>query len=217
MLEPVIATAFVQRGDPGQTGVLPLAAEALALNRDMDRAAAVVELLEERGRELDHPWCLANAMRCRGLVLRERGELDTAVVALAAALERYDSQLPVPFERARTLLALGETQRRARQRRLARESLESAQRAFHALGTPLWEGQALAELARIGGRATSDGHLTPSEARIAALVVDGMTNKEVAAALSIADRTVESALTKIYRKLGVRSRTELARVLLDRA
>lgn len=217
VLEPVIATAFVQRGDPGQTGVLPLAAEALALNRDMDRAAAVVELLEERGRELDHPWCLANAMRCRGLVLRERGELDTAVVALAAALERYDSQLPVPFERARTLLALGETQRRARQRRLARESLESAQRAFHALGTPLWEGQALAELARIGGRATSDGHLTPSEARIAALVVDGMTNKEVAAALSIADRTVESALTKIYRKLGVRSRTELARVLLDRA
>lgn len=216
-LEPVVPTAFVQRGDPGQTGILPLAAEALALNGEPDRAASVVGLLEKRGRELDHPWCLANATRCRGLVLRETGELEEAVAALDAALERYDSQLSIPFERARTLLALGETQRRARRRRLARESLESAERAFRALGTPLWQRQALAELDRIGGRAPADGELTPREARIAALVGEGMTNKEVAAALYIADRTVESALTKIYRKLGVRSRTELARALHDRA
>ena len=70
-----------------------------------------------------------------------------------------------------------------------------------------------AELARIGGRPPSSDELTPTEQRIAALVAEGKTNKEVAAILVVADRTVESALTQIYRKLDVRSRTELARKL----
>jgi DNA-binding NarL/FixJ family response regulator len=84
---------------------------------------------------------------------------------------------------------------------------------FEELGTPLWLEKAREELARIGGRAPSRDELTPNELRIARLVGEGKTNKEVAAALFVSDRTVESALTKIYRKLEVRSRTELARKL----
>jgi DNA-binding NarL/FixJ family response regulator len=74
---------------------------------------------------------------------------------------------------------------------------------------------AKAELARIGGRAPAGDELTPSERRIAELVTEGRTNREVAAILVVSERTVESALTHIYRKLGVRSRTELARRLSE--
>lgn len=79
----------------------------------------------------------------------------------------------------------------------------------------LWIERAEAELGRIGGRAPADGELTPTERQIAQLVADGKTNREVAAALVVAERTVESALTQIYRKLDVRSRTELARKVGD--
>src|SRR5207253_9317007 len=78
------------------------------------------------------------------------------------------------------------------------------------LGAKLWAEKTWAELGRIGGRAPSTGGLTPTERRIADLVAEGKTNKEVASVLVVADRTVESALTQIYRKLDVRSRTELA-------
>ena len=73
--------------------------------------------------------------------------------------------------------------------------------------------KARAELARIGGRTPAGDDLTPTERRIAELVAEGKTNREVAAILVVAERTVESALTQIYRKLEVRSRTELARKL----
>ena len=216
VLEPVLTTPFVVDGDPGQTGALPLAAEALVATGALDRAAAVVDRLEERGRVLEHPWCLASAARCRGLLLAERGETEDAYRAFDEALSLYE-RLPVPFERARTQLARGSIQRRARQRRAARESLEVARDGFEELGARIWVARADAELARIGGRAPSRGELTPNERRIAELVGDGMTNKEVASALFVTERTVESALTQIYRKLDVRSRTELSRKLTSSA
>ena len=107
------------------------------------------------------------------------------------------------------------TQRQDRKRRAARETLERALAVFDELGAALWASTTRSELSRIGGRAPSRGDLTPSEQRIAKLVGEGKTNKEVAAILVVADRTVESALTQIYRKLDVRSRTELARKLAD--
>jgi DNA-binding NarL/FixJ family response regulator len=121
--------------------------------------------------------------------------------------------VPVPFERARTLLALGSTLRRARRRRAAREVLQQARAAFAELGAALWEEQAGAELARVGGRIAVPGELTPAERRTAELVAQGRSNKEVAAELVVTVRTVESNLTRAYRKLGVRSRTELVRRL----
>ena len=124
------------------------------------------------------------------------------VRALAAAL---------PLERGRTLLALGSVQRRARKRSAARGSLGEAVATFDRIGARLWAEKARAELGRIGGRAGSPRGLTQAEQRVAALVAEGKTNKEVAADLVVSVRTVEANLSRIYDKLGIRSRTELAR------
>ena len=83
---------------------------------------------------------------------------------------------------------------------------------FEELGAASWVEKARGELGRIGGRTREEG-LTPAERRVAALVAEGRTNREVAAALFLGERTVASHLTHIYAKLGVRSRTELARRL----
>jgi DNA-binding NarL/FixJ family response regulator len=79
------------------------------------------------------------------------------------------------------------------------------------LGATIWAERAREELSRISGRAPASGELTPSEHRVAELVAQGRTNREVAAALFLAERTVETHLSHVYRKLGIRSRTELAR------
>ena len=78
------------------------------------------------------------------------------------------------------------------------------------LGAARWAGKAAAELARIPGRSRGSGELTETERRVAELVAEGLSNKEVAAKLFVAVRTVEANLSKVYAKLGVRSRTELA-------
>ena len=93
--------------------------------------------------------------------------------------------------------------------------LTEALEQFEELGMPLWAERVRDELTRIGGRASSGDDLTPTEQRIADLVAEGMTNREVASSLFVTTKTVESALTRVYRKLGVRSRTELARFLAD--
>jgi len=112
------------------------------------------------------------------------------------------------------LLAQGIALRHARRRRDARETIEEARAGFASLGAVLWEQKAVAELGRIGGRRAAGDELTPSEERVAALVAEGLSNKEAAAALFLTERTVEFHLTHVYRKLGVRSRAELARRLL---
>ncbi|HXJ62698.1 MAG TPA: helix-turn-helix transcriptional regulator, partial [Actinomycetota bacterium] len=99
---------------------------------------------------------------------------------------------------------------RARRRREARAALQSALDGFEAIGSPLWAERVRAELARVGGRTGSGAGLTGSERRVAELVAQGMTNREVAEALFVSEHTVESHLSSVYRKLAVRSRTELA-------
>jgi DNA-binding CsgD family transcriptional regulator len=210
-LEPVVA--YLDRLDAAEPAIMPCMPdyiEALIHVGRVDDAERRIELLEERGSALDRPWALAAARRCRGLVALTRGDADTAVEALGGALVEH-RRTAQPFERARTLLALGEAQRRSRQRRLARRTLDEALASFSELGADLWEERAATEVGRIGGRSSIPDELTPSERRIVQLVSEGRTNKEVATALMLAERTVESALTKVYRKLGIRSRTELAR------
>jgi DNA-binding CsgD family transcriptional regulator len=140
--------------------------------------------------------------------------VDGAVAALAGALELHEG-VPIPLELGRTQLALGSALRRARQRRAAREALESARDTFAALGARVWGGRAEAELHRLGGRPPSAGALTPTERRVAELVCRGLQTKQVAAALFVSPKTVEGHLTRIYGKLGVGSRTELAHYLAD--
>ena len=137
------------------------------------------------------------------------GAAEDSFAELDRALKELE-KLPLPFDRARTLLALGMAQRRGGYRRAARKTLEEALAAFDEFGAALWSERTRKELRRIRGRAPSRGELTPTERRVAELVADGRTNREVAAMLYVAPRTVEGALSRIYAKLGVRSRTELA-------
>jgi DNA-binding CsgD family transcriptional regulator len=139
------------------------------------------------------------------------GDFGASFEAFAYALAEH-ARIQMPFEHARTLLAFGAAQRRARRRGEARASLQQALRIFQELGTPAWAEKARAELGRVGGRRRAEG-LTPAERRVADLVAEGRTNRQVAATLFLSERTVATHLSHIYAKLGVRSRTELARRL----
>jgi ATP/maltotriose-dependent transcriptional regulator MalT len=212
-LRPLMEAALsVGVFEPGVLRYLGDGIEALVLLDDLDMASALTDQLEGRGAELGRTWALAVGARCRGLILSARGHQPGAIQALDEAI-RHHERLSQPFELARTLLAHGVVLRRDRRKRAAREALEHALEVFESLGAPLWEDRARTELARIGGRAPSTLDLTPTEARVAELVAGGATNKEVATALFLSLKTVEWNLSRIYRKLGVRSRTGLARWL----
>jgi DNA-binding NarL/FixJ family response regulator len=157
---------------------------------------------------------LAHVTRCRGLVA---GAEDTAEAL--ALLERAVAEHEVvgdPFGRARALLALGVARRRDRQKRPAREAIEAALAGFETVGAVGWAEKARAEVGRVGGRAPSDGELTPTELRLAELVAEGRSNKEIAAVLFVTPKTVGTTLSRLYAKLGVHSRTELIRRLGER-
>jgi DNA-binding CsgD family transcriptional regulator len=155
---------------------------------------------------------LAVGARCRGMWLAAQGDVEGAARKAQDAMAEHD-RLPMPFERARTQLLLGQLQRRQRQKERARATLREALQAFEAMGAPLWADRARAELARAEVVPTHDLALTPSERRVAQLAASGRTNRDVAAALFISPKTVESNLARIYRKLGINSRAELGRVI----
>ena len=195
--------------EPGIIPCIPDDVEALVSLGRADEARPLVDRLERQGLALDRPWALATAARCRGLFEAAHGELENARVALERAIEEH-RRVPQPFEFARSLLVSGQIQRRAKQKRPARAYLERARDIFVDLGAPLWTGRAEAELARIGGRPPAPLELTPTEEQIARLAAEGRTNREIADALFVSANTVQSTLKRIYRKLDVRSRTELA-------
>jgi DNA-binding CsgD family transcriptional regulator len=200
-------------GEPSVYPVLPNAVEALVATGEFDEARRQLAQLEERGEALDNPWALSQAARCRGLLAAAEGDPEAALPHFEEALREHE-RMPGPFEKGRTLLALGQVQRRLKQKRAARETLTAALSIFEQVGTPLWAEKARVELGRIGGRAVPRrGELTATERAIAELVAGGQTNDEVAAARSLSPRTVQWNLSKIYRKVGVRSRTELAGAL----
>ena len=184
--------------------------EALIAVGELDEAERILILWEERASALDRAWALAWLARCRGLLLAARGDLQGAFGEFDRALAEH-ARSADPFHHARTLLALGVTQRRSKRRGAARTTLEEAREIFKRLGAPLWADRAQAELARIGGRVPSRGALTEGERRIALLAAEGHTNREVAMELSLTVHTVETVLSRTYRKLGVRTRVELAR------
>jgi DNA-binding CsgD family transcriptional regulator len=214
-LEPLRARLLMAGvAEPGVLAFVSDLVEALVAVGRAEAAETAVEWLEERGRALDRPSALAAAERGRGMVAAAQGASDAAIGAFQRALVQHE-RAAVPFEHARTLLELGAAQRRARRRREARATLTDALNTFDSLGAVPWARRTTDELARISGRRPGSPGLTATERRIAALVADGRTNKEVAAALFLSPRTVEAYLRQVYRKLGVRSRTELARVALD--
>ena len=209
-LRPVVE--YLDRMGSAEPGIIPCVPddiEALVSLGRLDEARALVDRLQRQGLALDRPWALATAARCLGLLEAARGELGNARVALERAIEEH-RRVPQPFELARSLLVFGQIQRRAKQKRPARTFLEGARDIFVELGASLWNERAEAELARIGGRPPTPLELTPTEEQIARLAAEGRTNREIADALFVSANTVQSNLKRVYRKLDVRSRTELA-------
>ncbi len=190
----------------------PYEIEAAIALGETDEAEELLDWIEERALRLDREWALACAARCRGLLAAARGDEAGAAAAFERALQEHERVQYRRFELGRTLLAQGETLRRFKKRRAAREAIEAARDLFDELGARLWSVKAGRELARVAGRRRTEG-LTETERRVAALVASGKSNKEVASELFVTVHTVESNLTRIYEKLGVRSRTELARRL----
>jgi DNA-binding NarL/FixJ family response regulator len=190
--------------------------EALVAVGRLEDAEAVIADVEEKGRPTGRAWHEAIAARGRALVAAARGDTEEARRHLDRALAAHE-RLPQPFELARTLLVQGSVARRAKRRGEARAALTQALEIFDQLGAPLWAEKAADELARIPGRAPAGDALSETERRVAELVAAGLTNKEIAARLFVTVRTVEGNLTRIYGKLGVRSRTELASLLAREA
>ncbi len=152
--------------------------------------------------------------RLRGLMADDVAEADAH---FQEAIER-GSVLRRPFELARTRLLYGEHLRRSRRRLDARTHLRAAQSGFEALGAPGWTERARAELRASGetSRRSADGasvELTPQELQIARFVIDGASNRDVASQLFVSRRTVEHHLSRIFSKLGISSRVELAKAL----
>jgi DNA-binding CsgD family transcriptional regulator/tetratricopeptide (TPR) repeat protein len=189
----------------------PMLVEATLLSGDREPARTALDALQafEEGHD---PRLLGVLERTRALLAPSPQLADGLFLEALSHLRRHAP----PFERARTELAYGEFLRRAQRRTDARVQLRDALATFEGLNTPLWADRARAELEATGITArkrdpSTLDTLTPQELRIARLVAGGASNREVAAQLFLSPKTVEYHLRKVFLKLGVSSRVELAR------
>ncbi|ORB64328.1 helix-turn-helix transcriptional regulator [Mycolicibacterium tusciae] len=189
---------------------LPDAIESLVQLGRLAEAAPLIEALERNGRTFDRAWMSAVGARGRAMTLAATGDLAGAHAAAQQAMTEHE-RVDMPFDRARTLLLLGQLERRMRKKEAASRSLQMALEVFERHNVPLWANRTRAELARANVGPQGSSQLTPSEQRVAELAASGMKNRDVANALFISPKTVEANLARIYRKLGIRSRAELGR------
>jgi DNA-binding CsgD family transcriptional regulator len=208
-LAPSVGT--ILEGGVADPAVIPGIAdliEAHASTGETGQAASLLNWLRARADGCDRRWARLAAARCEVLL-----GVPDAEDGLCRALQRDDGQAAV--ESGRGWLVLGSAQRRQGNRRTAAESLRRAHRLLSLCGAQAWAQRAAEEL-RACGQAVADGGrdpmttLTPQETRVVQLVARGDRNREVAAALFVSEKTVETHLASAYRKLGVRSRAELA-------
>jgi DNA-binding NarL/FixJ family response regulator len=185
----------------------------LAVTGDVESAETLLGRLELQAAAVENPLLDAVVERCRGVVLAARGEADAAALRLERTVARFH-ELGFRPDAARAALALGRALLRAGHRTRAADTFADARTRFAGMGAALWEERAAQELERAApGRAA--GELTRTERCVAALVVQGLRNREIAPALFMSVATVEAHLTRIYRKLDIRSRSELARLVAD--
>jgi DNA-binding CsgD family transcriptional regulator len=202
-------------GNPNQFRIHPNLVEAYARLGRMDEAKSVAAWLERQARATGIAWSLGAAMRCRALVVNA----DAAAEAGFQEALRFHERAGV-FERARTELCFGEQLRRRGRRRDSRMHLGAALEAFEGSGASPWAERARTELRASGltvrrRQPAAREQLTPQELQIARLVAEGKTNRDVAATLFVTPKTVEYHLTRVYRKLGIHSRSELVRRMAD--
>jgi len=213
-LEPLaLRTAEYGLREPGVVRSPPDLIETYVRLGRHDDAELALEDFDTVARKTERVSALAAAARCRGLLAAE----DRFDAEFEKALD-FHGAVQMPFERARTELCLGERLRRARRRADARAPLRSALETFERLGAAPWSERARSELAASGETARrrdpyAAEELTPQEFQVALLVARGATNREAGASLFLSPKTIEAHLGRVYRKLNVRSRTELAHLL----
>ncbi len=191
--------------------LIPETVAVLVAADQVDRAAALTAQLERRRHQLE-PWGDAAIAFCRGLLAQAAGDAVASRELLAIACEKFE-EIGAPWELGLALLAQGGGLRRAGRRRESAASLDRAAAIFTELRAEPALRRSMEELRRARPRPSHGDVLTPAELRVASLVVEGHSNRDVAAELSTTVSTVEAHLTRIYGKLSVRSRTQLARRL----
>jgi DNA-binding CsgD family transcriptional regulator len=194
--------------EPGLYPFQPDLIEAYAAVGRIQEAVDLLDWLRQAAGQMDHPWARVTSGRAAAMLHMARRDPHAAVAAAAQAVTEA-RELEFPLELGRCLLILGTGQRRVRRRRDAARTLDEATTIFDELGAPCWAALARRQRAHLAH--SSEQLLTPAEQRVAELAVQGLTNAEIAAQMQISLKTVEANLTRIYRKLGVRSRIDLAR------
>lgn len=213
-LEPVVRL-WPRRGvdEPGFWPWPDVYANALVMTNRVTEADEFLRPHEELVAARGHRSAAARLGYVRGRILAARGDLEAAADVFEDALERL-KPLPLPYERARVNFAYGQSLRRAGKRRDADAVLQTSREGWAALGANTYVTRCDREL-KAGGlhpkREDADlSELTPQEQSVAKLVAQGLTNKQVAVELFVSVKTVQFHLTRIYAKLGIRSRSELA-------
>lgn len=202
--------------EPGAWPWPDVCANALTIEGRYDEADAFLQPHEQLATDRGHRSARARLGYARGRLLGATGDLPAARVAFEGSAALL-ADLPLPYDRARTHFAWGQTLRRAGKRREADAVLQTARDLYDSLGATTYVERCDRELRAGGVHATRLGHaerpaetLTPQEELVAALVASGMTNREVGTELYVSTKTVQYHLTRIYGKLGIRSRGELA-------
>ena len=190
--------------------------EGLVAVGDIDRAIELLDRVEPRAVLLNRTSAIGSVRRGRALVLAHAGDVDAAVGAARGAVEAYAGTALV-YDRARAMLTLGTVLRRFKVRAEARTVLSDALELFEQMGAASFVERTRLELARVGIRVQAPLGLTATESRVASLAAAGRTTRQIADTLFISTKTVEANLTRIYRKVGVANRAELATALAARS
>ncbi len=199
--------------EPGYWPWPDLLANALVLDGQLDAADALLQPHEQRAKARGHRSAQARLGYARGRLHGARGDIHAARRSFEASLELLNG-LPLRYDTARVNFAFGQTLRRAGKRRQADTVISTARELYLSLGAHTYVARCDREL-KAGGLhqargSRDDVELTPQEEAVSTLVAQGLSNREVAAELYVSTKTVQYHLTRIYAKLGVRSRSELA-------
>src|SRR3954447_4218320 len=189
-------------------------AEALVAAGRLDDAAALIAEIRARAENLDRAVVMVGLARSEALLIAKQGDPAAALDLLEKTISTAGGPAP-PLDIARCELTRGRVARQARRRSVARTAFLDAIEQFEAYGAPAWREVAETELARLDvpSRSRQPSELTDNELQIVAMVRDGLTNRELAAALSLSVRAVEPQLPRLYRRFGVANRTQLLRMV----